>query len=164
MKNPLFKMNLLMSLTMSLVMSLTGNLSSGSFTLPAFLKSFLISFPLSLLIGFLVPMKKISDSLMEKRAFKEDSIQGRCLSSLVSSLGYTPVVCFVMVYLAYRSALAHGAKLNFLSMLARSMAISLAVSFVLSFLIAPVYAKRLFKTGNRKDKQQAIKSGQNVLK
>lgn len=140
-------MNLLMSLTMSLAMSLTGNLSSGSFTLPAFLKNFLISFPLSLLIGVLLPMKKISDALMEKLSLKAESVKGRCLSSLVSSLGYTPVMCFVMVYLAYRSALAHGVKLNFLGMLPRSMAVSLAVAFVLSFLIAPVYAKRLFKKG-----------------
>ncbi|MCR4633945.1 MAG: hypothetical protein K5648_07470 [Erysipelotrichaceae bacterium] len=138
------KMNLLMGATMSFVLSSIGLLSSGNFSLPAFARSFPISFALSFLLGSLIPMRKITDALLKKRDLSPNSLEARVLSALVSALVYSPVMTFVMVFLAYRQAVAHDTLIPFLPMLLRSELISLAASFVLSFLITPFYARLIF--------------------
>lgn len=145
MKNKGRKMSLLMGVTMSFVLSLIGNLSSGRFTLKGFLTSFLISFVIGLVLGSIVPMKRISDSLLKKTGCRPGSVKARLLESLVPSLVFSPIMTFIMVYIAYSQATAHGAQLNFLPMLLRSEIISIVCAYILSFIITPVYMKMIFK-------------------
>ncbi len=139
------KMNLLMGATMSFALSLIGLLSSGNFTVPGFAKNFLISFALSFLLGSLIPMRKITDALLKKRELSPFSLPARALSALISALAYSPAMTLLMVFLAYRQAVSHGATIPFLPMLLRSELISLVASFLLSFLITPLYTKLIFK-------------------
>jgi len=139
-------MSFAMSVTMSFVLSLIGNLSSGRFTVPVFIRSFLISLVIGLVLGFFVPIRKISDYLLEKTNTPPGTLKGRCIASVVSALVYTPLMTFVMVYMAYSQAVAHGAKLDFGKMLLRSECISILASFILSFVITPVYSRLIFGT------------------
>ena len=145
MKRAEIKMSLLMGGTMSFVLSLIGMLSAGRFTVPGFLKSFLISFAISVALGMLVPIKKISDSLMKKSNLKPGTLKARLLEALVADVAYSPVMTFIMVYMAYRQASAHGAKIAFGPMLLKSECISFLAAFILSFVITPLYTKLVFK-------------------
>ena len=131
--------------TMSFVLSLIGMLSAARFTVPGFLKSFLISFSISVVLGMLVPIKKISDSLMKKSNLKPGTLKARLLEALVADVAYSPVMTFIMVYMAYRQASAHGAKIAFGPMLLKSECISFLAAFILSFVITPLYTKLVFK-------------------
>ena len=131
--------------TMSFVLSLIGMLSAGQFTVPGFLKSFLISFAISVVLGMLVPIKKISDGLMKKFDLKPGTLKTRFLEALVADVAYSPVMTFIMVYMAYRQASAHGARIPFGPMLLKSECISFVAAFVLSFIITPLYTKLIFK-------------------
>ena len=143
------KMSLLMEGTMSFVLSLIGMLSAGKFTPAGFLKSFLISFAISLVLGMLVPMKKISDGLIKKFSLKPGTLKARLLEALVSDVVYSPVMTFIMVYMAYSQATAHGAKIPFGPMLLKSECISFVAAFILSFILTPLYTRLVFKKPDR---------------
>ena len=139
------QMSVLMGATLSFCLSLVGNLSSGRFTLPGFIVSFLASLVISLLIGMLVPMKKVTDSLTGKLGLQQGKLSTRCFEALISDLIYTPFITLVMVTLAYRQAVSHGARLSYLPMLGKSMLISLVVGYVLIFILMPVFLKFVLK-------------------
>ncbi|MBQ9037475.1 MAG: hypothetical protein IJ115_08485 [Erysipelotrichaceae bacterium] len=149
MKKAAMKMSIMMSVTMSFVLSLVGNLSSGRFTLPGWLTGFLISLVIGLVIGFVVPMRKTSTSLIKKANAPQGGLKARVIESAVSSLLYTPLMTFIMVFMAYKNATAHGAMLKFGPMLLRSEFISIIVAFILSFIITPIYTKIAFKDVKR---------------
>ncbi len=151
MKRAEIKMGLMMSLSMSFLLSLIGMLSSGQFTVPGFLKSFLISFCISTLITTLVPMRKISMDLARKLGIPQNTLKGRLFDTLVSDLLLTPLMTFVMVYLAYRQAVSHGARIPFGPMLLRSEIISFLAAYALIFFLTPVFLKIIFRgSGNEK--------------
>ena len=149
MKKAEIKMSLLMGGTISFINSLIGILSSGRFTVGGFLKNWLLSFLISFVLGLVVPIRKISSSLIRKKGLKPGTLKARLLEALVSDLVYSPVMTFVMVYLAYRQAVAHGAKISFLPMLLRSECIAFVSAFILSFLLAPVYSRLAFRNMER---------------
>lgn len=92
-------MSLFMGLVMSFSLSLTGNLLSGHFAIRNFLVSFACSFMLSLLIGFLIPMKPLSDKACEKVNAKPGTIKAKLTSAVLSSLIYTPILTISMVFM-----------------------------------------------------------------
>lgn len=139
------KMSLYMGVTMSFVLSLVGNLSSGHFTFPGFLLSFVISTVVALLIGMIVPVGKITRDALKNAKLAPDSTGGKLLSALISDLIYTPVMTLLMVFLAYRQAVSHGAQLNFLSMFLPSLLLSLVVGYFCIFFIEPVYMNLVMK-------------------
>ena len=139
------KMSLLMGLSMSFVLSRIGLLSSGKFTVGEFLKSFIISFLISMVIGLIIPMKKISDSLLVKFNAKAGTTKARVIEALVSDVLYSPLMTFIMVYMAYRQATSHGAKIPFGPMLLKSEIISFIAAFVLAYVLSPVFLKLLMK-------------------
>ena len=145
MKKAGLKMSLLMGATMSFCLSLIGNLSSGNFTLRGFLTSFLISFAISFLLGLLIPMKKISNSLISRYGLEPGSVKARLLEALVCDLSYSPLMTLVMILFAYHQATSHGARIAFLPMLLKAEAISLVAAFILSYLITPIYSRLIFK-------------------
>lgn len=144
MKKAAMKMSIMMSVTMSLVLSLVGNLSSGRFTLQGYLTSFLISLCIGLIIGFVIPLREISETLCRKANAAPGTLKARVLESLASALAYTPLMTFIMVFMAYKTATAHGAQLQFLPMLLKSECISIIVAFILSFIITPIYSHIAF--------------------
>ncbi|MBQ1508118.1 MAG: hypothetical protein IIZ47_01730 [Erysipelotrichaceae bacterium] len=151
MKRAEIKMGLMMSLSMSFLLSLIGMLSSGAFTIPGFLTSVLISFCISTLITTLVPMRKISMDLARKLGIPQNTLKGRLFDTLVSDLLLTPLMTFVMVYLAYRQAVSHGARIPFEPMLLRSEIISFLAAYALIFFLTPVFLKIAFRgSGNEK--------------
>lgn len=105
--------SVLMGVSMSFFLSLTGTLLSGHFTVPMWLISFGISLAISLLIGFIVPMKPLTDKVCSKFGADERSIKGKLISAAVADLVYTPVItvimCFVMTSIA-GAQIDHGMK------------------------------------------------------
>ncbi len=151
MKQAEIKMGLMMSLSMSFLLSLIGMLSSGAFTIPGFLTSVLISFCISTLITAFVPMRTISLSLLRKFGIPQHTLKERLFDTLVSDLLLTPFMTLVMVYLAYRQAVSHGARILFGPMLLRSLIISFSAAYVLIFFLTPVFLKIAFRgSGNEK--------------
>ncbi len=138
------KMSLLMGVSLSFCLSLVGNLTSGHFTVPGFLISFVLSTLISLVIGFLIPMKKVSDGVCDRMGLKP-GLGRRCMETLLSDLIYTPVITLVMVAFAHKMATRGGAQIPFLPMFLRSLVISLLVGYVLIFILMPVFLGMLTK-------------------
>ena len=141
-----------MGITLSCCMSLTGLLSSlgqTEYTVPKFIVSLLIniavSFAISMVIGLLVPMRKVNDALDSKLGLQPGKLGTRLFESLVSDLIYTPVMSFIMVFIAHKKATSHGADIPFVPMFLRSLGLCLAVAYVLIFFLTPVYMKISFK-------------------
>ena len=141
-------MSLLMGLTLSFCLSLTGllgSLSKTEYTVPRFFVSllinFAISFAISMVIGFLVPIKKVDESLDKKLGLRPGKLGTRLFNSLISDLIYTPVITLTMVFIAYKQATSHGAKMPFLPMFLSSLALCFAVAYILIFLLTPVFMK-----------------------
>lgn len=145
MKKMGIQMGLLMGVTLSFFLSLTGLLSAGQFKIPAFITSFLISFVISMVIGLIVPMKKVGDAAVAKAGLQPRTLKARLLESLISDLIYTPIITFCMVFMAYRQATSHGAKIPFPAMLIKSEVISLIVGYVLIFIFQPLFLKIVMK-------------------
>lgn len=142
-------MGILMGGTISFVNSLIGTLSSGRFTVGGFLNSFLISFVISQILGLIIPIKKISDSLTKKLNCKPGSLKARIADALVTDLIYSPIMTFIMVYMAWFQAKAHGADIPFGPMLLKAECISFVAAFFLSLFLSPVYMKLLMKNNKK---------------
>ncbi|MGN0638879.1 MAG: hypothetical protein ACI4J0_10950 [Huintestinicola sp.] len=104
MKKMGISMSMLMGVTMSFVLSLVGTLGGGHFTVPGWIRSFIVSLIISLVLGFIIPMKKLSDSACAKCNVPIHSTKGKLLSALVSDLIYTPLLTVIMVTLAVTGA------------------------------------------------------------
>ncbi|MBQ9695743.1 MAG: hypothetical protein IJV58_04865 [Oscillospiraceae bacterium] len=136
-------MNIAMGVALSFCLSLVGNLTSGHFTAGAFIASFLLSTDVSLIIGFCVPLRKITESAckhMQPGTFKR-----RCAESLISDLAYTPVMTLLMILLAWFGAARHGGSMPFVPALVKAEIISLIVGFVLIFIFQPLFLRQILK-------------------
>ncbi|MCR5330734.1 MAG: hypothetical protein K6E62_06055 [Lachnospiraceae bacterium] len=137
-----------MGITMSFFLSLIGTAVSGHFTVPGWIISFLISTVVSLVIGFIIPMKKVTDGAVRALKLQPRSLVARCVESLISDIIYTPLMTFIMVFFAYRSALSQGAPAGSLSlggMFFGSFWICLAAGFLLIFIFKPLFVKMAMK-------------------
>ena len=139
------EMSLLMGFSMSCILTMVGLLTAKRFTVPGFIKSFLISFVISMIIGLIIPMKKVSDGVLRKCEAKPGTMKDRILEALVSDILYSPLMTLVMVYMAYREATSHGARIPFGPMLLKSEIISFITAFILSFILTPVFMKTVMK-------------------
>ena len=141
-------MSAFMGIAMSFFLSLTGTITSGHFTVPFWLISFVISGVISMIIGIIIPMKKVNDKLVGAFKLPPFSFAGRCLESFVSDLIYTPLMTFCMVFFAYKSAIAHGAPAESLDlgrMFLSSFFICFVVGFVLIIILMPIFLKTAMK-------------------
>jgi len=138
-------MNILMGTTLSFFLSLSGLLSSGNFTLPSFALNFAVSLVISLVLGILVPMGKVSAGINRKLKLSPKSLKSRLIQALASDIIYTPLMTFIMVTMAYKSAVKHGAEIFYPAMLGKAMLISLPLGYVLSFVFMPVFLKLITK-------------------
>ena len=149
------QMSILMGITLSFFLSLSGNLLSGHFTIAGFLVSFAVSTMISLVIGFRVPVRKISQQLCKMLTLKPHSLSELSIESLVSDIAYTPIITLCMVFLAYKIAVKHGASINFTRMFVPALIISMILGYVLIFIFQPLYLKILFKANHIDPKNQA---------
>ena len=106
---------------------------------------FLISFVISQIVTRIIPVRKITEAAVKKCSFPQGSLKQRLLETLISNIFYSPIMTFIMVFIAYRQASAHGAKIPFGPMMLRSQVISFIASFVLIYFITPVYQKIIFE-------------------
>ena len=149
-KDPNVKMSLLMGVTLSFFLSLAGLLSARQFTLPAFVSNYVISFVISMIIGFFVPMKKVTDSLGKKFNIPPRTMKARLFDSLISDIIYTPIITVCMVTMAYHQAVKHGARLFYPAMLGKSLIISMIVGYLLIFIFMPLFVKIVYKNAGKK--------------
>ncbi|MBO4523566.1 MAG: hypothetical protein J5723_02685 [Ruminococcus sp.] len=143
-------MTLLMGVTLSFCLSLTGNLTSeDGFKLIPFLVSFAVSTVISILIGFVVPMRKIESGAVKAMGLKERSLPANIISSLISDLIYTPVITLSMIVLARRMAMkmsnGHAQLPPFAIMFLKSLIISFVVAFLIILIVTPIYIKLSMK-------------------
>ena len=101
-------MNIAMGVALSFCLSLVGVLTSGHFTAGAFITSFLLSTAVSLIIGFCVPLRKITESACKH--MQPGTLKRRCAESLISDLAYTPVMTLLMILLAWFGAARHALR------------------------------------------------------
>lgn len=141
-------MSILMGVTLSFCLSLIGNLmgslKSGSFSIPGWLISFAISAVISIILGLIIPMKKISDTVQSKHG-GIGSVKGRLFDCLISDLIYTPLLTFIMVYLAYRNATAHGAVMPFAPIFISSLIVSFIVAYIIIYIVSPLFVRLSLK-------------------
>ncbi len=140
-----------MGVTMSFFLSLLGNflgsLQGGQFTIPGFLISFAISTVISLVIGFIVPMKRVGDAAVRSAKLRPHSIQARLLESLISDCIYTPVITLAMVAYAYFQSRAHAPAEalehmpGFFQMFIGSFIACMIAGYILIFIFMPLYMK-----------------------
>ncbi len=98
------RMSVMMGLTISFILSLVGILMSGHFTIVKFLMSFAMSAIISLIIGFIVPMKKVSDAACSKLKLTLGTFLAKAITSLISSCIYTPIIVLAMITMAFTQA------------------------------------------------------------
>ena len=139
------QMSILMGVSLSFCLSLVGSLSSGHFTMPTFLLSFAVSTIISLIIGLLVPMKKVNDSLDAKLGLQPRKLSTHLFESLISDLIYTPIITLAMVFLNWKIATAHGAQIPFLPMFVKSLILSMLVGYLLIFVLMPLFLKLVMR-------------------
>ncbi len=142
------KMSILMGLTLSFFLSLVGTFfgtmrAGRPFPPVGWLISFFVSLAVSLIIGFAVPMGRISRSV--DKEFGHGTLKARLVDALISDLIYTPVITLLMVFLNYRQAVAQGSQAPFLAMFLPSLALCLVVGYVLIFIFQPMFMKQLMK-------------------
>lgn len=139
------KMSFCMGITLSFFLSLVGMGTSGHFTVQGWIVSFLISAIVSLVIGFFVPMKKVTEGAVAKAGLTPGKFGTKCYESLISDLIYTPIITFLMVLLAYmnirRNLPPEAPGPSFLPMFLSSLVICMIVGFVLIYIFTPIYMK-----------------------
>lgn len=151
------EMALYMGVVMSFFLSLTGTLTSGHFKIISFILSFIGSTVVSIIIGFLVPMGKVTMGVDRKMKLRPDSMKARCVNSFISDIIYTPIMTLGMVSFAYMMIKKNSdghADVNFIGMFFKSLAICFAVGYVLIFIFQPLFMKMLFKKHNVPNREQ----------
>ena len=152
-------MGITMSCTMSVVGSLMGALNaakqSGAPFLAAWIPSLLASLVITLIIalglGFIVPMKKINDSIEQKTKTKGFVLH--LLQSLASDLVYTPLISLVMAFFSTAVFIIPKNPALEMNMLvpvalgnfARSFLIEFVIALIVIMIVEPIYQKNAFK-------------------
>ncbi|MBR1669862.1 MAG: hypothetical protein IJ695_04115 [Butyrivibrio sp.] len=142
------QMSLRMGLLMSFSLALVGTVTSGHFTIPGFLISFALSAVISIIIGFVVPVGKVSESFCRRRNLAPGTLPYKLASAFISDLIYTPVITLAMVCLAYFMAKKQSggmAQIPFLPMFLKSLVITFIVGFVLIYIFMPLFLNQLMK-------------------
>ncbi|SEP77573.1 hypothetical protein SAMN04487977_101383 [Treponema bryantii] len=135
------RMMLLMGITLSFFLSLTGLLLSGHFTWKGLLINWLISFVISCIIGRIYPMHKISVFLDKKFGLKHGKLSTHLVESFLSDCAYTPIITFVMVFIAWKQAVAQGASISLGAMFGASLLVSLVAGYVLIVIFIPIFIR-----------------------
>ena len=147
------KMTIFMGIIMSFVLSLIGTFMGGHFSIKSWLISFGISLMISWAIGFIVPLKKISDSACKGCKIDPESFKGNLISGLISDLIYTPIITIVMVVVMLGNARKH-APAGKVPTVGKALPGSLLVCFLVGFVVIIIIQPLLIKLFTRKIKNQ----------
>ena len=142
------EMGIRMGIVMSFFLSLTGTLISGHASIGRILINFLISTILSLIIGFLVPMGRITEGAASALKLRRGSMGETLLNCFIADLFYTPLMTFIMVYIGYKVAMVQSggkAQLNLIAMYIPVLIICLILGFALIYFFQPRFMKQLLK-------------------
>lgn len=140
-------MSICMGITLSLCLSLIGNLrAEGGFHLPMFLVSFAASTLISLIIGFCVPMHKISMAITKN--MKPRSIAAKLIEALVSDIIYTPFITLSMIilvrFMADKMSGGNAQLPPFFVMFIGSLIVSLIAAYFIILIVSPLFMKLAF--------------------
>ncbi|MCR5488307.1 MAG: hypothetical protein K6F35_12420 [Lachnospiraceae bacterium] len=135
------RMNVMMAVGMSLGLSLFGTWMSGHFTLMGFFISFVASTVVSMVLGFIIPIRRLAVGACRKCGLKERSVKARLMESLVFDLIYTPVMTALMTALAYSNAVKQGAQVTYPAIFLPALPASLVVGYVLILILQPIFLK-----------------------
>ena len=137
------RISILMGFTLSFFMSLVANLflAEGGFKIGAFFLSFGITLVISLIIGLLLPIKKMNDGIERKLNLKPRSLAANAIEALVMDCIYTPIMTLVMTLVAWKMANSQNPQANipFLPMFLKGLLVGMLVGFVLGFVFQPLY-------------------------
>lgn len=137
-------MNIAMGVALSYCLTLTGMLTSGQHFEPMeFVINFAASTVISIVIGFLVPLRAITEKFCGK--MPQGSLKRRCAEALIPDFIYSPVMTLLMISLAYWNNHKQGGQMPFLPPFIKGLIISLIVGYILSFILMPLFLKRLMK-------------------
>ena len=142
------RISLCMGVTLSFCLSLIGTLMGGHFSPAGWLISFLVSLVISIIIGFTVPMGKISQSVRAKHG---DTIKARLIDSLYSDLIFTPIITILMNIGAYVMAMKMSggqAEMNLPMMIITSLIVCMVVGYIIIFIVQPIFMKIFIKNKN----------------
>ena len=132
--------SMIMGFILSFFQSLAGQLRSGHFTFQGWIISLALSIAISWLIGYFVPMGKISQKVCKKLKCPEGSLKARIAESAVSDLIFSPFITLANVFLAWRS-IPPQSRPPFLPMVLSSLGISLLIGLILVFIFQPICKK-----------------------
>ncbi|MDO4864739.1 MAG: hypothetical protein Q4A05_11270, partial [Ruminococcus sp.] len=141
-------MSVFMGVTLSFCLSLLGNLrAEGGFKPIIFIVSFAVSALISLIIGFIVPMRRISTAITKN--MKPRSIGAKLVDALVSDLIYTPVITLAMIilvrFMANKMSGGQAELPPFIVMFLGSLVLSLVVAFIIILIVTPLFMMLSFK-------------------
>ncbi|WP_051198039.1 hypothetical protein [Butyrivibrio sp. MB2005] len=142
------QMGIIMGILMSFSLSLVETLASGKFTIPSFLIAFVLSAVISVLIGFAVPVGKITADVCRKFKLERGKISTRVVESLISDIIYTPIITLVMTAFFYKMVMIQSggmAQLSFIPMFIKGAIIGVVVAFFLIFIFQPMILGYLMK-------------------
>ena len=147
-------MSVYMGVVMSIFMTITGvcvgmlpNVIKGLVPPQAMLLSlisgFFVSFCISVMIGFMIPMHKVTQSVTRNM---DEGFGKRCVETLISDVIYTPAISLVMVAFAYMSNQRQGNEgPSFFVMLIPSLIACFIVGFILIYIFQPIFMRRLMR-------------------
>ena len=142
------QMAMLMGVSLSFCLSLFGNATSGRFTVMGFILSFIVATIISMIIGWFVPMKDVSDKITGKLGMTPNKAGTRVMESLISDIIYTPLITFVMIFMAYKQATAHGGSMPFVPAFLKALIESMILGLIIIHLLTPIYIKFVMKKNN----------------
>lgn len=143
-------MSVLMGVTMSFCLSLTNSIvSADKFDMTQFLISFGASTVLSLIIGFIVPMKKVEDGACKAMKLRENSVPAKLVSAFISDIIYTPILTLSMIIIVRKMVMkmshGHAVLPPFATMFIKSFILSLAVAYIIILIVTPIFLKLSLK-------------------
>ncbi len=149
MKKVGFLVSLYMGLAVSFILALVGIVSSGHFTVGSFLSSYIISAVIAVIIGLIIPMKRINDAIASKIGKGQDSFIVKAVQTLVSDIIYTPFLTAVMINIALAGARAQvsaDAQIpSFWQIFPHSLILEMIVGFVVIYLLSPLFTRIAMK-------------------
>ncbi|MBP1591011.1 MAG: hypothetical protein ILP22_03110, partial [Oscillospiraceae bacterium] len=111
--------------------------------------SFILSTIISIIIGLVIPMRKIEGGIVKAVGLKERSIPANIISSLISDIIYTPIITLAMICLARKMAMkasnGHAELPPFIVMYLGSLALSFVIAFIIILIVPPLYMKLVMK-------------------
>ena len=143
--------SMILGFILSFFQSLAGQLRSGRFTFSGWMVSLALSIAVSFLIGYIVPMGKVSQNICRKLKCPPGTLKARLAETAVSDLIFTPFITLANVFMAWRNIPAQ-AKPPFLPMYLSSLGISLVIGFVLVFIFQPIVKKYVLEKAIGKPK------------